>query len=154
MERPAAKATLLNFVPTGGSCCVLLLCVVDPSTVHAAADISLMCHRITQWSKACLMRASRESNTLVTVDREAHFRSLTEQAKSAEYHGNVKVLYKLTREAAGQPRIKPIPSITMEDNTTMTLGSVQTNQRWSQYFAKLLQGRVTTLADLRALSTS
>ena len=126
---------------------MLLLCVVDPSTVREAADISLMCQGITKWSKACLMRASRESNTLVTVDREAHFRSLTEQAKSAEYHG-------MTREAAGQPRIKPIPSITMEDHTTMTVGSVQTDQRWSQYFAKLLQGRVTTLADLRARSTS
>ena len=99
------------------------------------------------------MRASRESTTLVTVDREAHFRSLTEKAKAAEYHGNVKVLDKWTREAAGQPRIKPIPSITMDDNTTMTMGSVQTNERWRQYFAKLLQGRVTTLADLRARST-
>ena len=53
---------------------------------------------------------------------EAQFRSLTEQAKAAEYHGNVKVLHKLTREAAGQPRIKPIPSITMENNITMTMG--------------------------------
>ena len=79
-----------------------------------------MCQRVTLWSKACLVRASRESKALVTVDREAHFRSLTEQAKAAEYHGNVKVLYKLTREPAGQPRIKPIHSITMDDNTTIT----------------------------------
>ena len=42
----------------------------------------------------------------------------------------------------------------MDDNSTMTLGSVQTSGRWRQYFAKLLQGRVTTLADLRARSTS
>ena len=41
----------------------------------------------------------------------------------------------------------------MDDNTTMTMGSVQTNERWRQYFAKLLQGRVTTLADLRTRST-
>ena len=72
---------------------------------------------------------------------------LTEQAKAAEYHGNVKVLHKLTREAAGQPRIKPIPSITMEDNTTLTMGPAQTNERWRQCFAKFVQGRVTTLAD-------
>ena len=41
----------------------------------------------------------------------------------------------------------------MDDNTTMTLGSVQTNERWRQHFAKWLQGRVTTLADFRARST-
>ena len=103
--------------------------VVDPSNVHEAADIFFMCQRVTRWSKAYLTRVSHESKTLVTVDREAHFRSLTEQAKAAEYHGNVKVLYKLTKEAAGKPRIKPIHSITMDDNT-MTIGFVQTNERW------------------------
>ena len=55
--------------------------------------------------------------------------------------------------AAGQPRIKPIPCIMMDDNITMNMGSVPTTGRWRQYFAKLLQGRVTTLADLRARST-
>ena len=59
------------------------------------------------------MRARHENKVLVTVDREAHFRSLAEQAKAAEYQGDVEVLYKLTREAAGQPRIKPVPSITI-----------------------------------------
>ena len=112
-----------------------------------------MCQRVTQWSKVCLVRLSRESKALGTVDREAHLRSLTEQARAAEYQGNVKILYKLTREAEGQPRIKSIPSVMMDDNTTMTLGSVQTDGRWRQYFAKLLQGRVTTLADFRARST-
>ena len=125
--------------------------VGDPSNVHAAD--SFMCQRVTQWSKACLVRSSNESKALVTVGREAHFRSLTEQAKAVEYQGNVKILQKLTREAAGQPRIKPIPSVMTDDNTTVTLGSVQTNGRWRQYFAKLLQGRVTTLADFRARST-
>ena len=127
--------------------------VVDLSNVQEAADIFFMCQRVSRWSKAHLMRVSHESKTLVTVDREAHFRSLTEQAKAAEYHGNVKVLCKLTGEAAGKSRIELIPSITMDDNTTMTVGSVQTNERWRQYFAKLLQGRVTTLADLRSRSS-
>ena len=101
-----------------------------------------------------MKRASRESATLVTVDREAHFRSFAEQAKVVEYHGNVKILYKLTREAAGQPRIKPVPSIMVEDNITVTVSAAQTNERWRQYFAKLPQGRVTELADLRARSFS
>ena len=41
----------------------------------------------------------------------------------------------------------------MDDNTTMAMGSVQTNERWRQHFAMLLEGLVTTLADLRARST-
>ena len=96
--------------------------------------------------EACFVRSSNESKALVTVDTEAHFRSLTEQAKAAEYRGKVKTLYKLTREAARQPRIKPIPSVMMDDYTTMTVGSVQTTERWRQYFA-------TTLADFRTRST-
>ena len=127
--------------------------VVDLSNVQEAADIFFMCQRVSRWSKAHLMRVSHESKTLVIVDREAHFRSLTEQAKAAEYHGNVKVLCKLTGEAAGKSRIELIPSITMDDNATMTMGSAQTNERWRQSFAKLLQGRVTALADLRTSST-
>ena len=135
--------------------CRLTACrgVVDLSNVHEAAEMFLPCQRVARWSKAVPTRGSRESFTLVTLDREAHFRSLTEQAKAAEYHGHVRVLYKLTREAAGQPRIKPIPSVAVEDNTTMTMGAAQTNERWRQYFAKLLQGRVTTLADFRTRST-
>ena len=118
--------------------------------MHEAAEMFLTCQRVARWSKAVPTRGSRESFTLVTLDREAHFRSLTEQATAAEYHGNVRVLNKLTREAAGQPRIKPIPSVPFNNNT-MTMGAAQTNER--QYFAKLLQGRVTTLADFRTRST-
>ena len=59
--------------------------VGDPSNVQDAADSFFMRQRVTQWSKACLVRSSNESHNLVTVDREAHFRSLTEQAKAAEY---------------------------------------------------------------------
>ena len=127
--------------------------VVDLSNVHEAAETFLTCQRVARWSKAVRTLASRESFTLFTVVREAHSRSLTEQAKAAEYHGNVRVLYKLTREAAGQPRIKSqsIPSVALDDNTTMTMGAAQTNER--QYFAKLLQGRVTTHADFRTRST-
>ena len=43
------------------------------------------CHSVVEG----LMRASHESKALVTVDREAHFRSLFDQAKAAEYQGNV-----------------------------------------------------------------
>ena len=116
------------------------------------SDKRTRCRKQLQWSKACLARSSNESKALAIVDREAHFRTLTEQAKAAEYRGNVKSLHKLTREAAGQPRIKPIPSVMMDDNSTMAMVSVQTSERWRQYFAKLLQGGVTTLADLRVRS--
>ena len=125
--------------------------VVDLSNVHEAAEMFLTCQRVARWSKAVPTRGSRESFTLVTLEREALFRSLTEQAKAAEYHGNVRVLNKLTREPAGQLRIKPIPSVPFNNNNTMTMGAAQTNER--QYFEKLLQGRVTTLADFRTRST-
>ena len=55
--------------------------VADPSNVHEAADMFLLCQRATQWSKVNLVRASRGSNTLVTVDREAHFRSSLNRRK-------------------------------------------------------------------------
>ena len=58
--------------------------VVHPSNVHEAADIFFMCQRVTRWSKAYFMRVSHESKALVTVDREAHFRSLIEQRKTKE----------------------------------------------------------------------
>ena len=84
--------------------------------MDVAADVFCLCQRAAQWSKAYLSRASRESATSVAVDREAHFRSFTQHAKVAGHHGNVKTIYKMKREAAGQPRIKPVPSIMMEDN--------------------------------------
>ena len=124
--------------------------VVDPSNVHEAAD-SFLCQRVTRWSKVSCVRATRARPWLRWTEKHTS-RSLFDQAKAAEYQGNVRVLYKLTREAAGQPRIKPIHSIMMDDHTTMTMGSMQTNERWRQYFAKLLQGHVATLADLRARS--
>ena len=45
--------------------------VVDFSNVQDAADSFFMSQRVTQWSKACLIRSSNESKALVTVDREA-----------------------------------------------------------------------------------
>ena len=120
--------------------------VVDPSNVQDAADSFFTCQRVTQWSKAHLVRSGHESKALVMVDREAHFRSLTEQAKAAEYQGNVKVLYKLTREAAGQPRIKPVPSVMMDDKTTMGDGG-STSRSCSKVVLRRLQTFVHAQPD-------
>ena len=126
--------------------------VVDLSNVQDAADSFFMCQRVRQWSRrVSYARVMRAKPWLRWTEKHTSAPSL-KQAKAAEYPGNVKTLYNLTKEAAGQPRIKPIPSITMDDNTTMTMGSVQTNERWRQNFVKLLQGRVTTLADFRTRS--